>query len=138
MPKPVGDFFNTLCSDTYLHSFTEPYTYQQLVDCYRMRLEDDSNYVNQKRGLYAGNNPVEDFHRFLDLAESRIGLLPRWWTVEKRNACELMVLDDTQWASVVRTVSKATIIEHYQDRVMPMQLRLLAEKIYGEKIDMRF
>lgn len=136
LPKPMGNFLKNLCSDTYLHSFTEPYAYQQLIDCYRMRLEDDSNFANQQRGLYAGKPPIVDFRHFLDLAESRSGLLPKWWTPEKRNGCEDMALDGTQWAHIGSAVGKAGFINHYQDSVMPMKLRLLAEKIYGKKIDM--
>ena len=136
MPKPMGDFFKNLVGDTYLHSFPKPYTYQQLIDCYRMRLEDDSNFANEKRGLYAGKDPTEDFGRFLNLVESRRGLLPGWWSPETREACETMAMDGTQWAHIGRTVTKMSVIEHYEDSKTPMSLRLLAEKIYGKKISM--
>lgn len=138
MPKAMGDFFKTLVSDTYLHSFSEAYAYQQLIDCYRMRLEDDSNFANDERGIYAGEDPKVDFRRFLDLAESRRGLLPKWWTLEKRSACEDKAQDTTQWADIGRRVSKGGIIEHYGEGDMPMKLRLLAEKVYGNKVDMGF
>ncbi len=56
---------------------------------------------------------------------------------EKRIVCEGMALDGTQWAYIRRAVTKG-VIEHYGHGRMPMKLRLLAEKIYGKKIDMGF
>lgn len=81
---------------------------------------------------------MPDFKAFLDLAEKRKGILPKWWSEEKRRECERLAMDVTQWADINCAVEKHDVIKHYGDSVMPMKLRLLAEKIYGKKIDMGY
>lgn len=136
MPQEAGDFFKNLAPDNYLHKFSEKDTYAQLIDCYRMRAEDDYKFAGDARGLYKEEDPLSDFQEFLDLAEKRTGLLPRWWKADKRMACERLAVDGTQWCDINRKVEKKDVIERYGDNVMPMKLRLLAEKVYGKKIDM--
>lgn len=138
MPKQAGDFFKGLVDDTYLHKLPEKESFTQLIDCYRMRVEDDYKFAGDTRGLYNGDDPLEDFQEFLDLAEKRKGLLPKWWSGEKRMECERLAVDDTQWSNLGAAVEKSDVIKHYGDSVMPMKLRLLAEKIYGKKIDMGY
>lgn len=138
MPKQAGNFFTSLVTDSYLHHFSEKDAYTQLIDCYRMRVEDDYKFAGDTRGLYNEEDPLPDFKHFLDLAEKRKGILPSWWNQEKRNACERLAVDVTQWADINAAVEKHDVIEHYNDSVMPMKLRLLAEKIYGKKIDMGY
>ncbi len=138
MPKEAGDFFQDLAPDNYLHKFPEKEAYTQLIDCYRMRVEDDYKFAGDPRGLYNEEDPLPDFKEFLDLAEKRAGLLPKWWKREKRMACERLAVDSTQWSDINSAVEKVDVIKHYGDNVMPMKLRLLAEKIYGKKIDMGY
>jgi len=139
MPKQAGDFFKGLVPDNYLHKLSEKDAYNQLIDCYRMRVEDDYKFAGDNRALYAGEPPLPDFKHFLDLAEKGTkGLLPKWWTQDKRRACERLAVDSTQWSDINCAVEKPDIQEHYGDNVMPMKLRLLAEKIYGKKIDMGY
>lgn len=138
MPKQAGDFFKGLVSDTYLHTLSEKDAFVQLIDCYRMRVEDDYKFAHENRGIYGGEDPVPDFKAFLDLAEKRKGILPKWWSEEKRRECERLAMDVTQWADINCAVEKHDVIKHYGDSVMPMKLRLLAEKIYGKKIDMGY
>ena len=65
-------------------------------------------------------------------------LLPKWWNVEKRGACERLAVDGTQWANISAAVEKSDVIEYYGDPIMPMKLRMLAEKVYGKKINMGY
>ena len=134
MPKIVGDFFKNICQDNYLHQFSEKDAFRQLIDCYRMRVEDDYNFAGDTRGLYNGDDPLPDFQEFLDMAETRSGILPRWWSGAKRRECEKMAVGTVEWSDLNAAVEKQDIIEHYGDPTMPMTLRLLAEKIYGRKI----
>ena len=101
-----------------------------------MRAEDDYKYAGDPRGIYNEDPPLPDFRRFLDLAQKRKGLLPTWWSPEKRQQCERLAGDDTQWAHIGYAVQKSDMIEHYRDATMPTRLRMLAEKVYGKKIDM--
>lgn len=134
MPKVVGDFFKDICRDNYLHQFSEKDTFRQLIDCYRMRVEDDYNFSGDTRGLYNGDDPLPDFQEFLDLAEARNGILPGWWSDAKRRKCEKRAVGTARWSDLNAAVEKQDVIEHYGDPSMPMKLRLLAEKIYRTKI----
>jgi splicing suppressor protein 51 len=40
-------------------------------------------------------------------------------------------MESGDWSSLHRTVGKQDIIDHYGDRDMPMQMRMLYEKITG-------
>lgn len=138
MPKQAADFFKGLGADDLLRGISEKEAFVKLIDCYRMRVEDDYKFAGDTRGLYNQEDPLEDFQDFLNLAQKRKGVLPKWWSEEKRRACERLAVDGTQWANINGTVEKHDIIEHYGDNLMPMKLRMLAEKIYGKKIDMGY
>ena len=99
-----------------------------------MRVEDDYVFAGDTRGLYNGDNPLPDFRRFLNMAEKRSGILPSWWSQAKRRQCEKKAVDTAAWSDLNAAVEKRDIIDHYGDPTMPMKLRILAEKIYGEKI----
>ncbi|KAL9628591.1 MAG: hypothetical protein Q9164_007211 [Protoblastenia rupestris] len=131
----AGQFFKELVKDDYLHQFTEKDAFCQLIDCYRMRVEDDYVHAHENRGIYANEDPVPDFKHFLNEAERRNGLLPAWWTPKKRTECERLAIDETQWCDIKCAVEKKDIMEHYNDNQAPMKLRLLAEKIYGYRIN---
>lgn len=99
-----------------------------------MRIEDDYVFCGDAGALYAGDNPLPDFRRFLKLAEKRKGLLPQWWSVAKREECERMGMVGKQWSSLLCAMEKTDVVEHYGDPLMPMKLRALGEKVYGEKV----
>ena len=80
----------------------------QLIDAYRLRVEDDYMYRGEAHGLY-DENPLPDFRSFLDLAESRTGVLPRWWNEDKRMICEARALDKKNWCYIGYAVEKSDI-----------------------------
>ena len=100
-----------------------------------MRLEDDYVFAGDTHGLYNGDDPLPDFREFLDLAESRDGILPAWWCGAKRAECEARAVGNAEWSDLNAAVEKADVMEYYGDSLMPMKLRLLAEKVYGKKIE---
>ena len=120
-----------LTNDDYLHAFPEKEAFAQLIDCFRMRMEDEYIYGQNNIGIYAKESPVPVFKRFLDLAESRPGLLPPWWNAAKRRECEKMSVDRNGWSDINCAVEKNDIMEHYNNNSMPMMLRVLGEKVYG-------
>ena len=134
MANAAGGFLKSICSDNYLHQFSEKDAFRQLIDCYRMRVEDDYVFSGDTRGLYNDDDPLTDFQDFLDLAEKRSGVLPSWWSPAKRRQCEKSGLGLQQWSDLSAAVEKQDIIEEYGDPTMPMKLRLLAEEIYGTRI----
>lgn len=120
-----------LTNDDYLHALPEKEAFAQLIDCFRMRMEDEYTYGQNNIGIYAEESPVPVFKRFLDLAESRPGLLPPWWNAAKRRECETMAVDSNGWSDINCAIEKSDIQEHYDNNSMPMMLRVLGEKVYG-------
>ncbi|KAG0089088.1 hypothetical protein BGZ93_006931 [Podila epicladia] len=106
--------------------------YQLLIDTYRLRVEDD--YVLEGEvsvnSLYGGGNPLEDFKDFLKKCHAKKNLLPPWWTKDSDKDC-LALGTKAGWSSLRSAVEKGDIIEHYKDSLMPMQLRMMGEQIYG-------
>src|ERR1700722_699937 len=82
-----------LSNDDHLHELSENEAFTQLIDCFRMRMEDEYTFGQNNIGIYAQEDPIPVFKRFLDLAESRSGLLPPWWNAEKRRECERIAVD---------------------------------------------
>lgn len=121
-----------LSNDDYLHKLLEKDAFIQLIDCFRMRMEDEYGFGGNSLGIYGGESPVSFFKEFLDLAEKREKLLPSWWDKEKRKECERLAMGGDGWADISCAVEKSDIQEHYGDGMMPMKLRILGEKIYGK------
>ena len=128
------NFFPALADNTYLSSFSETDAFLQLIDSYRMRVEDDYSFRGELSGLYNQENPLPHFRRYLDRAEALPDVLPKWWSKEKRAACEKLAVDPSSWSDLNCAVEKHDILEHYKDDAMPMKLRILAEKIYGKGV----
>ncbi|KAK2462495.1 hypothetical protein APHAL10511_005465 [Amanita phalloides] len=117
---------------TYLDTLpTENEAMDQLIDAYRLRVEDDYAWRGENRGLYAQEDPLPDFRHFLDLTEQRPGVLPKWWNKEKRKVCERRATNEDNWCCIAYAVEKPDIQEHYKNNMMPMTLRMLAEQVYG-------
>jgi len=121
-----------LSGDDFLHKLPEKDAFVQLIDCFRMRMEDEYTFGANNFGIYGGENPVPVFKKFLDLAEKRNKLLPILWNKEKRKECERLAQGGDSWADISCAVEKSDIQEHYGDGMMPMKLRILGKKIYGK------
>ena len=116
-----------------LHKLSEKDCFTQLIDSYRLRIEDDYNFHGDTCGLYGGHSPRKDFTRFLVKAEKRKGLLPRWWSESKKEDCINFGMT-SDWPCLKAAVEKSDIVEHYGDRTMPMKLRIVAEKVTGQPV----
>ncbi|KAI5791552.1 hypothetical protein FPQ18DRAFT_336416 [Pyronema domesticum] len=114
-----------------LGELSEEEVYKILIDAYRLRLDDNYVFAAEFRGLYAGEDPVVDFNRFLDKAEWNDGILPKWWNKEKRKRCIEIGTKKEGWSYLGHAVEKQDVIDEYKDRYMPGTLRMLAEKVYG-------
>lgn len=102
--------------------------YQEFIDAYRLRVEDEYVFAGIATGVHnARQHPLKGFIRFLDHAEER-HVVPRWWSAETRKACERQA-----WfgEGVQHPLDKISVIEKYQDPLKPMELRILAERVYG-------
>jgi splicing suppressor protein 51 len=108
--------------------------YCRLIDCYRLRVEDEFTFEGKTIGLYADEDPLIGFREFLDRAEATGTVLPTWWNKEKREQCEKLGMDESQWSDLTCPLQKSDVQEHYGDDLMPMKLRVLAERVYGRSI----
>ncbi|KAL9122153.1 MAG: hypothetical protein Q9187_001296 [Circinaria calcarea] len=128
--------FGGLDYSAYLSILSEQDAFATLIDAYRLRLEDEHAFIGYAGGLYANEDPLPRFKRFLNKAETRDGILPAWWSKEKRRAGEKQAGERGRWSNIYRAVEVSDIVEHY-DWFMPMMLRMLAEKVYGRGISRR-
>ena len=91
--------FQALTDGTYLHNIPEKDAYRNLIDSYRLRVTDEYTFSNTRKeyGRYSANHqPLLGFRTFLDRVESKAGLMPPWWTGEKRQSCETMADNQRQ------------------------------------------
>lgn len=125
-----------LCGSNHFGDLPEHEVYKNLVDAYRLRVEDEYTMTGDVsvRSLYGSANPTRDFQRYLDKAEKRDNVLPSWWNGEKRAACEKMARDRSGNHCIHHAVEKSDIVELYKNPLAPMNLRILGEKIYGKGI----
>lgn len=134
LDKAIAKPYTAIDNRTYLHDRSEKDVYRLLIDIFRMRMEDDYNLDGdaESDSVYDGSeHSLVSFRRFLDTIAKRPGLLPPWWTAEKRKACEAFGMDKSNWQNLYSTVEKSDIIEHYGDPRFPMQLRLFGEFVVG-------
>ncbi|RYP74967.1 hypothetical protein DL769_003902 [Monosporascus sp. CRB-8-3] len=134
LDSPIAKPFTRLDNGTWLHDRPEIDVYRLLIDAYRMHVEDAYEIEGEQEedSIYTGApNGLLGFRRFLGRVESCRGLLPPWWNSEKRNACERLGMDASQWCDLRCAVEKSDIIDHYGDSRFPMQLRMFAEAVLG-------
>ena len=117
----------------YLAKLPRQEALRQLIDSYRLRIEDEYTMRGNAGGLYAGDDPLPDFRRYLTSAEkleqSR-RVLPSRWTKQTRMCCERMAVKDA-WADINCAVEKSDIVAHYRDPLVPMKLRSIAVRVEG-------
>lgn len=134
---PTSDnwnIFNTPNKPGYLARLSEAKAFAAIIDSYRLRKDDEYTFNGETSGLYNQENPLPDFRHFLTQVEACGDVLPPWWNREKRRACERLALSDN-WCNINCAVEKSDIIEHYGgDRLMPMRLRMLAERATGSHL----
>lgn len=113
------------------HLGSESETFTRLIDCFRLRCEDDYVHGAHYHRIYGEGAPGPVFLDFLVKAKTA-KMLPDWWNADKEIECMSRALNGTVgWANIYGAVEKSDIIEHYGDALMPMTLRMAAERIYG-------
>jgi hypothetical protein len=74
---------------------------------------------------------LEDFQRFLDLAEAS-QILPKWWQFEERMECLTLAIDKTDAESIYKPISQAELPTRYEgDMSVRVALAILAELAVG-------
>jgi splicing suppressor protein 51 len=133
LERHVSDPFTRLDKGTYLHDRPENDTFKLLTDSFRIRQADDFDYENKTTppSIYTGAaSSTEPFRQYLNRATACKGLLPPWWTSEKIEEC-VVFGESGAWSDIRKKVTKQGVIQHYGYDKMPLQLRLLAEVVYG-------
>ena len=128
------NLFNGPNKPGFLSRLSEHDAFAAIADSYRLRVEDEYKFQGDAGGLYAGEDPLPDFEDFLDKVERCDDILPSWWNKEKREACVLQALKSGEWSNISAAMEKSDIIEHYNDPLMPMRLRMIAERATGSKV----
>ncbi|OJJ57691.1 hypothetical protein ASPSYDRAFT_90976 [Aspergillus sydowii CBS 593.65] len=126
--------YRRLLNRTWLHDRPKEEVYKLLIDAYRLYRDDRSVLTRQVSpdGIYRGVfDSRDEFCRFLNLAESRHGLLPSWWSYQNTGECLSRGMCD-DWSCLAVRVNYSGIIEHYKDTTFASQLKVIARQIYGD------
>lgn len=116
--------FHRLNDRKWLHERPETDVYALLIDSYRLRMEDNWNFGSPlPNSIQAGaNDGVPEFREYLGKVEAKPGLLPTWWTAEKKEAC-VAFNDSEDYFDLFDTITKQNVQQRYGDNNMPMQMR---------------
>ena len=110
---------------------SESETFTRLIDCFRLRCDDDYMFDSDCRGIYREEDPGPIFLDFLVRAKN-VKMLPDWWNADKENECMSRALKGTDgWADINRQIGVGHIVEHYGEVIMVTTLRMAAERIYN-------
>lgn len=101
----------------------------QLIDCFRLRMHDEYMYEEEIPTAREGTSSIW-FTRFLDLAESRKGILPQWRDKEKRENCEELAHEDGM-ININRPVDLEELRKQHSLPLELVLLRTIGQKIYG-------
>jgi hypothetical protein len=91
------------------------------------KLDDETDPDSVYRG---SSTSIEPFRIFVQVASSRRNLLPPWWNDTKKSECEVYG-ESGNWSDLRKKATKQSIMDHYGDQKMPMQLRMLGEVVYN-------
>lgn len=130
----TNDIFTAPNKPGYLCRLPEREVYAAIIDSYRLRIEDEYVFTGEASGLYAHEDPLPDFRRYLAKVEKCGNILPAWWNRTKRHMCERQATSASERSDINCTVKKSDIMEHYKDRLMPMRLRMIAEMATGKHL----
>ncbi|CAK4029829.1 Hypothetical predicted protein [Lecanosticta acicola] len=125
--------FTAIYHNNFLHDRPEEETFKILIDILRMRQEDTHAFEgdNMDGSIYNGERTSERaFRQFLRKAKQVEGFLPPWWSDEKVEECVRFGLQSNDF-SLGSAQEKSDIQEAWGDDKMPMKLRMLGEKVYG-------
>jgi hypothetical protein len=113
-----------------------------LIDTYRLRVEIDHVYRQEDHGIYypgewepdlvwAQGDAIDDFQRWLDMAETS-GILPEWWRFEDRMGTLSLAVDKNDPESIFKPIDQTELIPRYGgDTTIRKAMFILAELVVG-------
>ncbi|KAI0521614.1 hypothetical protein F5B22DRAFT_643785 [Xylaria bambusicola] len=132
-PKPltkhISNPFHRFKRGDYLQGRPDTDVYRLLTHAYLLREADNRAYNGNSTDGSQLDFEVERFRRFLNKAKEIPRMLPPWWSDKKQAECEAQ-----RGGSLAYTVLPDDIQRQYGEPFMDIQLRLLAESIYGTGI----
>ncbi|KAI0531587.1 hypothetical protein GGR58DRAFT_524260 [Xylaria digitata] len=136
LSKKILKPFYRLRRGDYLQGRPDTDVYKLLIDAYRLRVEDDKMYagIRHDDSIYGNaQDGLEGFRSFIDRAKAIPRMLPPWWSEKKQAECEALGRQKG-WSSLSYKIDGADVRSHYDDKFIDIELRLLAEDIYGTGI----
>ncbi|TGJ84650.1 hypothetical protein E0Z10_g4125 [Xylaria hypoxylon] len=134
--KKIYKSFHRLKRGDYLQGRPDTDVYKLLIDAYRLRMEDNDVYagIHYEDSIYGdATDGLEGFRMFLDRAKVITHMMPSWWSDNKQAECEELGRQEG-WSSLSEKIDATSVHEHYSDKFIDIQLRMLAEDIYGTGI----
>ena len=127
-----GKPFHALHDRKFLHFRPEADVYKLLIDCYRLRLDDDYKFLGEvpEDSIYGGaQKGYSGFVGFLTKADEQPNLLPVWWSADKWKACLRFGQRGGfhNWSDLNTAIEKSDVMEEYGDSLMPMKWRMLGQ-----------
>jgi len=128
--------FTAISKNVFFHDRPEEKTFQLLIDCLRMRQEDEyaleGNLMEGSMyGCDEGDASSEPaFREFIRKAQAVPGLLPPWWKETSTDDC-IEYARNSPGFSLQSAQEKSDIQKKWGDDRMPMKLRMVAERVYG-------
>ena len=115
--------------NNFFHRESQHHTATLVIDTYRFWIELEFTSHNRKRGLYAGEDPLMLFRQHVDLLQEK-HLLPDLWNEDGRAECENLAMQRIEYSCIYEKVTETDIMEHYDDMLMPMKMRMLLGIMY--------
>jgi splicing suppressor protein 51 len=125
--------FTAISQKRFLHDRTEEETFKVLIDLLRLRQEDEYNLDGElMTGTIYNQEPSSEkaFRSFIGKAKKVSGFLPPWWDDNSLKRC-LGYSRNSADFSLRHAQEKHDIQETWSDNQMPMKLRMVAERVYG-------
>ncbi|PTB66845.1 hypothetical protein BBK36DRAFT_1117194, partial [Trichoderma citrinoviride] len=131
LPNP----FARLSKGIWLHDRHKQDVYVLLIDSFRLREYDDYTFggTSNADSVYSGRpSSLPAFRRFVYAAEAK-GLMPPWWTDQKRVECLTKGIDRSadNWHDLHTMARDVDVVVVYEAAIMAMQLRVFAETVKG-------
>ena len=133
--------FQAIANGTWLHGRSEKDTFKLLIDSFRLRMEDQYRGARMlARGtIYdmRSDDSSAGFSMWLPEVESRVGVLPDWWSKEKANECVRYGMEADDNDTCLSTIpSQISLLNYWEDESVLAQLRMFAERIEGWSVIM--
>ena len=127
--------FTAISKNLFFHDRLESNTFQLLIDTLRTRQQDELTLdkVPMPGSIHAPNETSSEkaFHDFIMKAQAVPGFLPPWWKGEiSTDACVEYARENAAFSLAVAQ-EKQDIRKTWGDERMPVLLRMVAEKVYG-------